>query len=89
MDQRFSVHLLIVLLSALLVLSILPSATGSHEPNHRFTVSGKVTDALGIPVECIEVKVDDVTAGISKVEETGRGGSYSVTLHLHDNNVRR
>jgi len=75
------------ILIVVVVILLLSPATGSHEPNHRYGVTGKVTDSNGNPAACLEVRVQDVTAGLSKTTETSKGGGYSVGFHLHNNNV--
>lgn len=87
MDRRYFGLFLIFLLLGILILSALPSTMGNHESNHRYTVDVRVTDINGHPAQCIEVKVEDVTVGVSNVGTTNRSGFYSVGLHLHNNNL--
>jgi hypothetical protein len=82
---------LILLVLGLLVLA--SSVPAEDDPNHRYTIQGRVTDAAGVPACGLQVEAEDVTnanvnpASSRPVDVTDAGGRYLVRLHLHDPNL--
>jgi len=59
-------------------------ARATHEVNHRFIVSGTVSTPEGVPRQDVKVVVTHPKNQLSETVFTDRTGSYSVLLHLHD-----
>ena len=76
-------------LAALLLAAIVLFASSfraTHEPDHRFYVSGRVIDQAGLPFCGVTVRAADITApssdnNVSTV--TDFDGRFRVLLHLH------
>ena len=83
----------VCLLSLLAVALVAAAALGvparaEHEPNHRYFVTGTVTNELGERLCGLTVRVADISvpssADTNRTGVTDGAGRYVVQLHLHD-----
>ncbi len=62
-------------------------AQAMHEADHRFTVYGTVRTPSGDPLSNAKVMITNRRAGEGTTVFSERDGSYSATLHLHNDNL--
>ena len=81
--RRIAIAAIVLLAAAVLVFSA--AARGTHDPDHRFFVKGRITDQTGAPVCVVTVRASDLTApaGANVTGVTDYDGRYRIRLHLH------
>jgi hypothetical protein len=89
MPQHFYRFVPVIVCSALLMWSSLPSLTfATHEVDHRFTVHGTVRDGRtfpGTPLAGKEVVIRDSKTGeVLQSGVTDQRGHFSILVHLHN-----
>ncbi|MBI4416826.1 MAG: hypothetical protein HY557_07580 [Euryarchaeota archaeon] len=79
----------LVVLALALVLSL--PAAGEHTPDHRYYVTGTVTNDLGQPVCGLTVRATDTNTpgvdGTSRTATTDGQGRFLIQLHLHSDEI--
>lgn len=82
--RRIAIAAIVLLAATVLVVSV--AARGTHDPDHRFFVKGRITDQTGTPVCGVTVRASDLTVPSSGANVTGAtdyDGRYRILLHLH------
>lgn len=76
---------LVLALTALLFGAMAVPSAAEHTPEHRYFVTGTVTDTSGNPVCGVAVSATDATVPGSEVrtDTTDGSGRYSIQLHMH------
>ena len=67
----------------LFVVRVAREVRATHGPDHRYTVTGYVMHADGMPLTNISVVVRDQQGTRLGTTRTGARGQYSILLHLH------
>ncbi|MFQ5986817.1 MAG: helix-hairpin-helix domain-containing protein [Thermoplasmata archaeon] len=92
MEARGARKILFGLTLALLVLGlgVLHPAIATHTPQHRYLVTGLVTQEDGSPACGVSVEARKVAAGTAVTRaETDFQGAYRIQLHLHSDEAVR